>query len=263
MIKREFRVNLIKFIIWISILVGSFLMVYLMYPFMITDEMIDSMDEMMKLFPEELLKAFNMDVSSISTAYGWLKSEGFMFVLLIVGFYSSFFGANILLKEESDKTIEYLISLPTTRSKIITNKVIVAITYIVSLVVLFGLFNYIALLISGDFDQKQFLLLSITPLFVGLPLFAISMFISTFMHKAGKMIGICIGMVLGFYLLNTLSELSTNVEFFKYFSIYTLGDVRNVIANTKISPVCIILSLVITGAFIAGTYVIYNKKELV
>ena len=38
-------------------------------------------------------------------------------------------------------------------------------------------------------------------------------------------------MVFFFYLINTLSELSTKVEFLKYFSIYTLGDVRNVIAN--------------------------------
>ena len=263
MIKREFSVNLIKFIIWISILMGTFLMVYLMYPFMITDELIESMDEMIKMFPEEMLKAFNMDMSSISTAYGWLKSEGFTFVLLIIGFYSSFLGANILLKEESDKTVEYLISLPITRSKIITNKIIVAITYIISLVVIFTIFNFISLAIIDDIDYKQFLLLSLTPLFIALPLFAMSLFVSTLMHKTGKMIGICIGMVLGFYLLNTLSELSPKVEFFKYFSIYTLGDVRNVIANTKMSPICIILSLAITGVFIAGTYVIYNKKELV
>ena len=86
MIKREFKVNLKSFIIWLSILVGIFLVVYLIYPYIITDETIKSMDELMKVFPEEVLKAFNMDVTSIETAYGWLKTEGFMFVLLIVGF---------------------------------------------------------------------------------------------------------------------------------------------------------------------------------
>ena len=42
--------------------------------------------------PEDVLKAFNMDISSINTAYGWLKTEGFMFVLLIIGIYASFQG---------------------------------------------------------------------------------------------------------------------------------------------------------------------------
>ena len=35
------------------------------------------MDEMMNLFPEEMLKAFNMDIASMNSAFGWLKSEGF------------------------------------------------------------------------------------------------------------------------------------------------------------------------------------------
>ena len=106
MIKRELKVNFKNFIIWASILIGIFLVVFAVYPFIATDESMKSIDEMMKIFPPELLKAFNMDITSINTAYGWLKSEGFMFVLLIIGFYSSNLGYNILLKEEYDKTVD-------------------------------------------------------------------------------------------------------------------------------------------------------------
>ena len=35
-------------------------------------------------FVEEILKAFNMDISSLDSAYGWLKSEGFIFILLLL-----------------------------------------------------------------------------------------------------------------------------------------------------------------------------------
>ena len=263
MIKREFKVNFKNFIIWLSILISIFLIVYLVYPYMITDDTMKNMDELLKVFPPEILKAFNMDMSSIETAYGWLKTEGFMFILLIVGFYSSFLGSNILLKEENDKTIEYLASLPIKRSIIITNKVIVSTIYIVSMIVLLGVFNYISLLISGDFNQKQFILLSITPLFIGLPLFAINLFISTFMRKTKKTIGISLGMVFIFYLLSVLSEISSNVEFIKYFSIYTLADVRCVIANMEINIIMVIISALITIMFIIGTYFRYNQKELV
>ena len=130
MIEREFRVNLKSFLIWTSILIIMFLVVFLVYPFIITDDTVKNLDEMMKVFPPELLKTFNMDITSINTAYGWLKSEGFMFVLLIVGFYSSILGSNIVLKEENDKTIEYLESLPIKRSKIMTNKIKVKISFI-------------------------------------------------------------------------------------------------------------------------------------
>ena len=263
MIKREFKVNLKSFIIWLSILLIMFLVVFLVYPFIITDDTMKNMDELMKVFPPELLKAFNMDMSSISTAYGWFKTEGFTFVLLIMGIFSAFLGGNILLKEENDKTIEYLTSLPIKRSKIITNKIIVSITYIISMVLILGLFNYIGLTISGDLDNKQFLLLSITPIFIGIPLFSINLFISTFLKKTKKVVGISLGMVFIFYLINVLSELAPSIDFIKYFSIYTLADVRNVITDISINPICVIVSILITTLFITCTYIRYEKKELV
>ena len=237
MIKRELKVNFKSFIIWLSILLIMFLVVYLIYPYIVTDDTMKSMDELMAIFPEDVLKAFNMDMTSISTVYGWLKTEGFMFILLIVGFYSSILGGSILLKEESDKTIEYLSGLPIKRSRIITNKIVVGVLYIFLIVFILGLFNYIALSISGDFDKLQYILLSISPLLIGIPLFFINLFISTFLHKTKKTIGIGLGMVFIFYLFNVLSELSSNVEFIKYFSIYTLSDTRNIIQSVSINPV--------------------------
>ena len=263
MLKREFKVNLKSFIIWLSILIIMFLFIFLIYPYIITDDTMKSMDELMKVFPEDVLKAFNMDMSSISTAYGWLKSEGFMFILLVVGFYSSYLGGSILLKEENDKTIEYLSSLPIKRSRIVTNKIIVGITYIILMVLILGVFNYIALKLSCDFEEKQYLLLSITPLFIGLPLFGINLFISTFMHKTKAVVGISLGMVFIFYLLNVLSEISSNVEVLKYFSIYTLADVRNVITDITINPIYVLVSFSITIVFIISSYIVYNKKELI
>ena len=263
MIKRELKVNLKSFLIWLSILIIMFGFVYAIYPFIITDESIESIDELMKVFPPEILKAFNMDMDSISTAYGWFKSEGFMFILLITGMYSSILGGSIILKEENDKTIEYLNSLPLKRSKIVTNKIIVGITYVLLIAIILGIFNYIGLLLSCEFNQKQFLLLSITPILTGLPLFGINLFISTFMHKTKKTVGISLGLVFIFYLLNMLSELSTKVEFLKYFSLYTLADVRNVMANIAINPLMVIISIAITIITIIGSYTNYNKKEFI
>ena len=158
MIKKELKDNLKSFIIITSILVVLFFIVYLIYPYIINDEAKESMNELMAIFPESVLKAFNMDITNIDTAYGWVKSEGFTIVLLSIGFYASILGSSILFKEEKDKTIEYLGFLPIRRKNILTNKLIVALIYLVSLVVIFTLFNYIALLISGSFNQKEFFL---------------------------------------------------------------------------------------------------------
>lgn len=262
MFKREMKINFKSFIIWTSILIGLFLLVFLMYPSIINSENMQMMDEMMEMFPKEVIKAFNMDISSIDTAFGWLKTEGFVFVLLITGIYSAILGSNILLKEENDKTIEYLNSVPVTRKNIVLNKVLCAIIYIVLMIVTLGIFNYIGLSLSGDFDKKLYVLLSVTPIFSSIIIFGICLFLSTFTHKTKKTLGISLGIVFVSYFLQIISEMSENTEFLKYISVFTIADIRNVITNIQINPIMILISLILATILIVSTVIRYNKKEL-
>lgn len=261
MIKREFQIGFKSFIICMLILVLMFLSVYLMYPWMMTEETIQSIDEMMEIFPPDVLKAFNMDMSSISTAYGWVKSEGFMYVLLTIGIYASILGGSCLLKEENEKTIEYLGSLPIKRSTILANKVLVGFLYLFLMVLIFGIFNYIALLLSCEFDVKQFVLLSITPILIAFPFYSIHLFLSTFLHQNQKLFGFSLGFVIVSYFFSVFSELSENVEALKYFSIYTLADTRNVISEITINPWMILVSAILTIIFLIFSFIHYQKKE--
>ena len=263
MFKREMKINLKNFIIWTSILIGLFLVVFLMYPSIINSENMEMMDEMMEMFPEEVLKAFNMDISSIDSAFGWLKTEGFVFVLLITGIYSGILGSSILLKEESDKTIEYLNSVPVTRKSIVINKIISGLLYIVLTAVAIGIFNFVGLSLSGDFDKKQYILLSLTPIFSSIVIFAVCLFLSTFTHKTKKTMGISLGIVFASYFLKIISEMGESTEFLKYISIFTLADIRNVIVNVSINPLMVALAVGITTILIILTVICYEKKELV
>ena len=263
MFKREMKINLKSFIIWLLILIIVFLIAFLMYPSIINSNNIDMMEEMMSVFPEEMLKAFNFDISSMDSAFGWLKSEGFVFVLLIIGCYAGILGSNILLKEENDKTIEYLNSLPITRNDIIKSKITVGLIYIILMVTILGIFNYIGLTLSGEFNQKQYWLLSITPLFSSIVIYFFCLFISTFTHKTKKIFGISLGVILVSYMLQMLSAMGETTEFLKYFSVFTLADIRNVIVDVAINPIMIIISICLSTLFLVFTIIRYNNKELV
>ena len=249
MFKREMKVNFKTFMIWTLVLVLLFLVVFLVYPTIINSENMKMMDEMMQMFPKEILKAFNMDISSVDTAFGWLKSEGFVFVLLITGVYSGILGASILTKEENDKTIEYLNSLPITRNNILLNKLLCGFTYIFLMIFVLGIFNYICLLLSGDFNQKLYILLSITPLFSSIVIFSICLFLSTFTHKTNKIFGISLGFVFVSYFLQILSEMSESIEFLKFLSVFTFADIRNVILKETLNPFLILLSISSNSSF--------------
>ncbi len=263
MLKRELKVNLKTFILWSLILMSIYLVVFLVYPSIIASDNMAELDKMLEMFPPEILKAFNMDIASISTAYGWLKTEGFVFILLVTGCYASILGATILLKEESDKTVEYLATLPVTRKSIVLSKYLAGLIYTIGITLAIGIFNYIGLAISGDFEKKGYLLLAVTPLFSSLALYSISLFVSTFFKKANKMFGLSIGITFVSYFLSVVSDMNESVEKLKYLSVYTLADVRNVITDVKINPVCILISIVIAVIMLFLTLYRYEKKELV
>jgi len=258
---REMKINLKNFLIWTLILIGIFLVVFLMYPSIINSESVQGIDEFVNTLPEEMLKMFNFDIASIDSAFGWLKTEGFVLVLLITGIYSGILGSNILLKEENDKTIEYLNSLPITRKSIVLSKVFSGLIYIVLMVLILSIFNYIGL--SLMLNKKSYLLLSITPIFSSIVIYALCLFISTFTHKTKKTLGLSLGIVFISYFFNIISELGESTEVFKYLSVFTLADIRNVIIEISINYWMVLISIILTLVFIYLTIVRYNKKELI
>lgn len=261
MTKREFKINFKTMLMWTLICMVLFLAAFLLYPTIVNSESAESLNDMLKAFPPELLKAFNMDISDINTMFGWFKTEGYTFLVLIITFYASLYGSTVLVKEESDRTIEFLYSKPVSKNQIITSKLLCALTYIILLVLLVTGFNYIGMELSGTFNHKIFWLLSLSPILVALPIFLLSLFVSTFFNKTKKTIGISIALVFVTYFIQMISLMGDKLDFFKYFTLFTLSDSRNIIENLKINPWCIIISLGVSLLFSALTYLRYNKKE--
>ena len=183
-------------------------------------------------------------------------------MLLIIGSYAGLLGSNILLKEESDKTIEYLNSLPVTRKTVVKCKVLASLIYIILMIIILGIFNYICLSLSGDFDKKQYLLLSITPMFSSIVIYFVCIFLSTYAHKSKKMLGASLGFVLISYVMQIFCTLAESTEFLKWFSVFTLADIRNVIVTVSINPIMVIISLGLALILYNLTLARYNKKEL-
>lgn len=142
-------------------------------------------------------------------------------------------------------------------------KVLCGLLYIVLMVGILGIFNYIGLSLSGEFDKNLYILLSITPIFSSVVIYFGCMFLSTFTHKTKKMLGISLGIVLISYVLQVLSSLAETTEFLKYFSAFTLADIRNVIMDISINPLLILISIGLSVMFLGLTIIRYNKKELV
>lgn len=263
MLKRELKINLKSLIIWTCILVGMFLIVFLIYPSIIKEGNTEALKEMMSVFPEEMLKAFNMDITEISSVFGWFKTEGYMFLTIIGALYSAITGCTILLKEESDKTIEFLYSKPIKRSSIVTSKIFCGIINILIMTIFTYAFNLIGFAISDDLELKEFTLLSMAPLMLYFSTFFISLFISTFFRKTKKTMGIGIGLVFISYFLQMIGNLGDKTKAFKNISLFELAPARNIILKGSIEIKIVLISLCIILITGIGTYIRYNRKEFI
>ncbi|MDD2180990.1 MAG: ABC transporter permease subunit [Bacilli bacterium] len=263
MLKRELKINKKSLIIWTSIILVLFFIAYITYSSMMGGETSKALNEMLAIMPEEMLKMFNMDIVDIDTMFGWFKTEGYTFIVIFTCLYSAILGSNILLKEESDKTIDFLHSKPITRNNIVTSKIQCGLINIAIMFTVITVFNIIGMAISNNLQIKLLLMLSVAPIFSAIPFFFIGIFISTFYKKTTKTNGIGIGLVLVSYFIQIISAISSDVEFIKYTSIFTLSDSRDIILNNSLNFVYIIISIVITIITIVGIYKRYNNKELV
>ncbi len=261
MLKRELKINRNSLLLWTGILVFLFLIVFLVYPSIVDNNA--SFNEMLKSFPEEMLKSFNMDISSIDTSYGWFKTEGYSIILIIEGLYCAILGSTILLKEENDKTIEFLYSKPISKKDILNSKILCGIINIFLMTFIITIINLTGFYLNGDLEIKEFLMISFCPLLSNISIFFICILSSIFFKKTKKSMGFGICLVFLSYFLQIIGNLDKSLKTFKCFSILELSSIRKIIINGNINIICLIISIVLIIVAYLISKTIYNRKELV
>lgn len=259
MLKRELKVNWKSFLIWSFMIVFLLGLVFGIYPSINING--TGMDELMQMFPKELLTIFHMDLVSLSSVEGWLLSEGYLLITLIGSCYAAYLGSGILLKEENDKTINFILSKPISRKSVVVAKLIAGGFYIFLFNLLIAITTGLGLISCSDFHFSKWLAMSVGPLLLHLFFFNGSVYLSQFFRRTPKSMGVCLGFALGTYFLQVISLLSQKIEFLKYFSPYTYIDAKTIIESSSLSIFsCSILiaTMVVIVLFLIKNY---EKRE--
>ena len=123
-LKRNFK----KFLIWTVSVMGLNIFTAFMYDSIQAGT--DQVQLLLELYPESLMKAFGMDAVSWSNILGFYSTYFIFYILLSGGVFSITFGMDILSKEESKRTAEFLYTRPLTRSEVYVTKTLSLLTYI-------------------------------------------------------------------------------------------------------------------------------------
>lgn len=222
-----------------------------------------SMNELLSQIPKSLKAVLGMgdfNLTKVSGFYGMF----YLYILLMATIHASMLGANIISKEERDKTTEFLMVKPVSREKIITAKLLAALFNIV-------VFNIVTLVLSiaivgkyagGEPITNEILLLmagmfilQLMFLFIGTGIAAVS--------RHSKSVGsLATAVLLVSFILSSAINMNSKLEGLQYITPFKYFEAEKLLEGGGFQPVFVILSVVIISAMVCVTYVFYKKRDL-
>lgn len=258
--KNELKLNLKSTILWsLSMFIFIFMM---MIDFNSTkngdlSSIIDAMPKALQV----MIGGGNFDLSSPAGFF----AAAFLYIALLGAVHGCMLGAGILSKEERNKTAEFLLVKPVTRSKILISKLLAALIMatIVSLMVLI----YSQLIVASYSDPFKFYFNDISKLVLGyyiieIIFLCIGLFISTIVKRNRIVYPITSLILFLMFFFKLFSDMFTQVDFLKYLSPFSWFDSKYLLGVSEYLSSFTLISILTVIISIALSLLIYNRKEI-
>jgi ABC-2 type transport system permease protein len=250
--KRELKRNLRSFMV--SCIICSAMILYVIS---IAPSFGKDIQQLLDLkFPKQLQSAFGMTGLDFTNPLGFYGII-FSYIYLFFSIYIAGVFASIVSKEYSEKTAEYLFSLPAKRVTIISSKLSVAFLYAVLSILLFflvSLFSF-SVFIKESYDIIPVIMMALSWLIGGITFGSVAFLLSSFFTKTRTVSSISVGMVLVMYLFQVVISLNKELDYLKYISPFDWFKGSDIANTGEISiTYCIIAISAVIACISIGTY---------
>lgn len=259
-IKRELRANMKSLLIWSGCIFAFIAMMMSEFSaYYNNPEMADILDAM----PEALLKGLAMNNANLTTVSGFVSIASVYFYIML-GIFAVLLGSTIISKEERDKTVEFFLTLPVSRQKVIVSKWVAAVINCIIINLVTGL-SVFATTVKYEPDNEfyTFLGLMLLAIFIIQLIFlSIGMLLAAIMKRYKKSGSYSISILLVTYILSIVVALSNKIEFMKYLTPFKYFEASYLLNESKLEGVYLLISFGIIVVAMAGTFIVYPKRDL-
>ena len=257
---RELKANLKSLLIW-GVIVILFVMVGVskFSAYYENPEMLAILDDM----PSAMVSALNLKAFNLTTVTGFFGIM-FSYYALLLSIAAAMWGSDIISKEERDKTVEFSLTLPVTRSRLVTAKTLAALVNCIGLLLItWGASLVSAARYQPDSEFYRFLALCMLALFIMQLIFlAVGIFLGCALKRYKRASSVAVSLLLGTYFLSVISALNENLDFLKYLSPFRYFDPAVLLHESRIDVAFVGLSLAIILAGMVGAYLTYARRDL-
>ena len=256
--RQEIRSQRLAITIWslsIGLLIAACVM---MYPDM--ESQMAGVNEMFSSMGN-FTAAFGMDQLNFGTLIGYYAVEGGNMLGIGGAFFAAIIGITALMKEEKERTAEFLLTHPVSRVRVITEKLVSTYVIILILNIVVLICSVLSIkMIDEEIFWDELLLFHLAYLLMQFEIAGICFGISAFIKKSGMGIGIGIAGLM--YLLNIVANISEDAKPLKYITAFGYTEGSDIINNKEISTDYLIPGMILMVIFIAIGYIKYSKKDI-
>jgi ABC-2 type transport system permease protein len=177
---------------------------------------------------------------------------------------AAMWGSSVISKEERDKTVEFSLTLPVTRSRLITAKTLAMLVNCIVLLIVNTITIWVGVMkFEPDTEFYRFVgLCMLSVLILQLIFLAIGIFLGCALKKHKLAGAISIWILVGAYILSILIGLEEDLDFLKYLTPFKYFDPIRLLNESSFDPVFVLLSAGIIVACMAGAYLTYARRDL-
>lgn len=256
---RELKANRKALIIWsvcMALLVLSGMAKYTAYSGGANSDVFNKMPYSVKA----LLGIGSFDVTTMSGFFALL----FLYIELTAAIHAVLLGSSIIAKEERDKTTEFLMVKPVSRTTVITSKFLAALVniVIVNLVTLFSSIAMVAAYNKGKDISGEVGIFLLSMFIVQLIFLSLGALLSALMRNPKASGSIATGILLGTFIISKITDLTEHFNALNVLSPFKYFSYQNIVNGKGLSISSVILTILLVAAFSVSTYFFYWKRDL-
>ncbi|MGO4544140.1 ABC transporter permease subunit [Paenibacillus sp. 2TAB23] len=222
-----------------------------------------SMSDLMAGMPKSLQALMGIGTLDLSKASGYYGVI-FVYLVLMGTIHATMIGANIIAKEERDKTAEFLFVKPISKNKVILSKLLAALANLAVLNIVSLVASLILVVkyskgesVSGDIaiTMAGMFILQLLFLVIGSATAAVY-------NNPKKAAPLSTGVLLVTYMLSIAIDLNVHLNFLKYLSPFKYFEAKNLMYGGGFEASFLLLSIVLIAALTVITFMCFKKRDL-
>ena len=257
---RELKANLKSLLIWSVILVLLIIIALGKFSAFAGDE---SLISVLDALPTSMLDALSMRSFNLTTVSGFFGIL-FLYFSLMGAVAAAMWGSTIISKEERDKTVEFSLVLPVSRSKLVTAKALAALVNCIAFVLIAWIASILAI---QPYAQEQatydFLKLEMLAMFlVELIFLAVGLLLGCSLKHYKRAGSTGVAIILITYFISIFSKMQESLDILKYLTPFRYYDAIDLFNNGRIDPIFLGISGGIVTICLSVAYFAYNRRDL-